>query len=130
MTNLIPYLVFSGNCKEAMEFYAMTLNGRITSVTTFGESPIDVPLESKDRIFDCTLEAENIRFKASDDLPNHSVKHGSNFSLFLSFSNQDKKKEIFNKLSQGGHILFQLEDGFGMLKDKFGVQWMLVGKAK
>ena len=74
MKNLIPYLVFSGNCKEAMEFYATVLGGKITSMTTFGKSPIDVPNEFSNRIFDSELKAESIRFKASDDLPNHSVK--------------------------------------------------------
>ncbi len=126
MKSLIPYLVFSGNCKEAMEFYANVLNGAITSLTTFGTSPIEVSPELNNRIFDCELEAEKIHFKASDDLPNHSVKSGNNFSLFVSFSENKEKENVFIKLSQGGKVLFPLDDNFGMLKDKFGIQWMIV----
>lgn len=126
MKSLTPYLVFSGNCREAMEFYANVLNGTITSLTTFGTSPIEVPPELNNRIFDCELEAEKIHFKASDDLPNHSVKSGNNFSLFVSFSESKEKENVFNKLSQGGKVLFPLDDNFGMLKDKFGIQWMIV----
>ncbi len=33
-----------------------------------------------------------------------------------------------NKLSDGGKILFPLDDNFGMLKDKYGVQWIVVHK--
>ena len=126
MANLIPYLVFSGNCKEAMELYANVLNGDITAITTFEKSPIDVPPEFNNRIFDCELKAGNFRFKASDDLPNHSVKSGSNFSLFLSFADKKEKETVFNKLSQGGNVLFPLDDNFGMLRDRFGIQWMIV----
>ncbi len=126
MKSLIPYLVFSGNCKEAMEFYADVLNGTITSLRTFGSSPIEVPPEHRSRIFDCELKAENIHFKASDDLPNHAVKRGNNFSLFVTFSESKEKEGVFNKLSRGGNVLFPLDESFGMLKDKFGIQWMIV----
>ena len=130
MVNLIPYLVFSGNCKEAMEFYADVLNGDITSITTFEKSPIDVPPEFNNRIFDCELKAGNVHFKASDDLPNRSVKSGNNFSLFLSFTDNQEKKAVFNELSQGGNVLFPLDNNFGMLKDRFGMQWMFVNDKK
>ena len=126
MKNLIPYLVFSGNCKEAMEFYATVINGKITSMTTFGKSPIDVPTEYSSRIFDSEIKAGNILFKASDDLPNHQVKNGNNFSLFVSFSDKKEKENVFNELSKEGSILFPLDENFGMLKDRFGIQWMIV----
>lgn len=130
MAKLIPYLVFSGNCKEAMEFYANVFDGNITSMQTFAESPIEVSPECNGRIFDCSLEAGSIHFKASDDLPNHSVKGGNNFSLFVSFSDNQRKKEVFNKLSEGGQVLFPLDENFGMAKDRFGMQWMFVSEKR
>jgi len=57
MATLIPYLVFSGNCREALEFYATVFKGEIVSIQTFGEAPMEFPDESKDRIFDSEFKA-------------------------------------------------------------------------
>lgn len=126
MTSIIPYLVFSGNCKEAMKFYAEILGGEITVMQTFGDSPIDVPVEFQGRIFNSELRATDLRLKASDDLPNHPVSVGSNISLFLLYSDKNVQTEVFNKLSEGGKVLFPIENSFGMLKDKYNIQWMIV----
>lgn len=122
--NLIPYLVFLGNCKEAMEFYAECFQGEIASMQTFGDSQLNVPKEAETRIFDSELKAGNIHFKASDDLPSHPVKSGTNISLFLTFSDDERKKKTFKNLSEEGDILFPLDENFGMLRDKYGIQWM------
>jgi len=126
MAGIIPYLVFPGTCKEAMKFYAQVLNGEIISMKTFIDSPIEVPNDYQNRIFDSELNAEKIRIKASDDLPNHSVTIGNNISLFITFSDKAFREEVFKKLSESGKILFPLEKDFGMVKDKFDIQWMLV----
>ena len=129
MATLIPYLVFSGNCKEALEFYATVFHGEIISIQTFGEAPMGFPESSKGRIFDSEFKAENIHFKASDDLPpNQTVTKGTNFSLFVSFSDAKFKKKAFQKLSKEGSILFSLDENFGMLKDKYGMQWMFTNE--
>ncbi len=126
MATVIPYLVFPGQCKEAMQFYADCLNGEITTMQTFEESPIDVPSELGSRIFNSELKAGNLRLKASDDLPNHSVSMGTNISLYVTFPDKQTKVNVFKRLSEGGKVLFPLDDNFGMLKDKYNVQWMVV----
>jgi PhnB protein len=35
----IPYLTFDGRCREAFEFYAKTLGGKIVQMATHGETP-------------------------------------------------------------------------------------------
>ena len=127
MKQVMPYLMFSGNCREALMFYKTCLNGEITSIQTVGESPLNVPDEYQDRIFDSEFRAENIRFKASDDMPGQEVAIGANFALFVTFSNHAEQKQVFNKLAEGGHIQFPLENNFGMLVDKYRIQWMLAG---
>jgi len=128
MKLLIPYLVFPGTCKEAMTFYSEMFNGEITLMKTFEDSPVPVPSEFKNRIFNSELIFGNIRIKASDDLPGHQVHTGTNISLHLVLENPKNKKEIFNRLAQDGKVLFPIEDNFGMLKDKYGIQWMLVNE--
>ena len=126
MKQAIPYLMFSGNCREALTFYAECLGGEITSLQTVGESPLDVPDSMTDRIFDSEFRADKLRFKASDDMPGHEVAVGSNFALFVTFSDRAEQKQVFDNLAKGGHVQFPLDNNFGMLVDKFRIQWMLV----
>lgn len=129
MKQLNPYLMFSGNCREAMEFYASCLDGEVTKMQTVGESPLDVPEPFQDRIFDAHLEADGIMIRASDDQPGNEVAKGGNFALFVSFSDSAEQQQVFNKLLEGGQVQFPLANGFGMLVDKYQVQWMFAGPA-
>ena len=122
MKQAIPYLMFSGNCREALTFYADCLGGEITSLQTAGESPLDVPDGMADRVFDSEFRADNLRFKASDDMPGHEVTAGSNFALFVTFDDRTEQKRAFNNLAEGGHVQFPLDNNFGMLVDKFRIQ--------
>jgi PhnB protein len=125
MKQLKPYLMFPGSCREALAFYKECLDGDITMIQTFGESPIEVSDEHKDRIFNSEFRADGIEFMASDDLPGNEVAVGSNFALFVTFSDKAEQKRAFDKLAEGGHVQFPLEHDFGMLMDKFRIQWML-----
>jgi PhnB protein len=126
MKTFIPYIAFPGTCREALNFYAIVLNGEINSLQTFADSPADVPNEHRERIFDSEFYADGIRFKASDDLPEHPIKVGTNISSFVSFMDKSEKESVFKTLSESGKILFPLDDNFGMLQDKYGIQWMFV----
>ena len=128
MKQAIPYLMFSGNCREALYFYANCLNGEITQLQTVGDSPMQVPPEHHSRIFDSEFRADGVRFKASDDSPMQPAAVGTNFALFITFSDPVQQKQAFERLSAGGQIQFPLENGFGMLVDKFHIQWMLASE--
>ena len=127
MESLSPYVVFPGTCKEALTFYQASLGGEITSMMTFADSPIDVPPDCADRIYNAELRAGSVVLKASDDLPTHPVDQGTNISLFLTFATRGARDEAFGTLAEGGKTLFPPEGEFGMLEDRFGVRWMLVG---
>ena len=128
MKSLNPYVMFSGNCREALTFYKECLDGEIVSMQTFAESPIPVPDDAKDRIFNSEFRAGDAFFMASDDLPSHQVTKGTNVALFVAFSDSAEQESVFGKLSDGGKVLFPLANGFGMLADKYGIQWMLARK--
>lgn len=128
MTQQIPYLVFPGNCKEAMPFYASVFGGKVTMMQTFGESPIPVPDGLEGRIFNSEIKANGIHLRASDDLPGHEVTPGTNISLQVIFDEEENKRNAFEALSEGGKVLFPITDNFGMLRDRFGIQWMLEHK--
>ena len=128
---LHPYIGFKGNCEEAMQFYKTILNGNITMQSRFKEAPegvMQVPEEAKDLIMHCTLEFDGNIIMGSDTLMEH-VTFGNNFSLSIN-TTEEKAQAYFEKLSEGGQVLMPFGDAFwggkfGMLSDKFGVQWML-----
>lgn len=132
MTQINPYLLFGGNCREAMNFYADCLGGELT-MQTMGESPMgkDMPQEMKDNIMHASLSKNGILLlMASDMMGKEEVKQGNTISLSLNCGSEDEINMFFSKLSAGGQVTQPLEDAFwgakfGMLIDKFGMHWML-----
>jgi PhnB protein len=60
----------------------------------------------------------------------HKVTAGTNFHLSISTDSEEETKKIFNALSAGGKVTVPLDKMFwgayfGMLTDKFGIQWMV-----
>ena len=53
-----------------------------------------------------------------------------NFSISISADSKEEADKLFAALSEGGKITMPMEDAFwgnyfGMLTDKFGIQWMV-----
>lgn len=130
MKQFSVYLTFPGTCREALSFYKDSLNGDILSMQTFGESPMETPESEKDRILHSEFKADNIFFMASDSMPEQCVNSGSNITLSINLTDAEEQVRIFRNLSEGGQVTFPLQDTFwgahfGMLTDKFGINWML-----
>jgi PhnB protein len=129
-TKLNPYLSFRDNARQAMEFYQTVFGGKLT-INTYKEFHASQdPLED-DKTMHSELEAENgIRFMASDTPNSMEYRDGTDMSMSLSGEDEAELRGYFEKLSAGGTITMPLEkapwgDAFGMVKDKFGVDWMV-----
>jgi len=130
-THLVPYLNFDGNCKDAMMFYQSVLGGNL-SIQTFEEAFPETPQEHKNRVMHASLEAESIRIMASDTSPEYGPPfvQGNNVHLSIIGNDESTLREWFGKLAEGGTVTMPMEkqfwgDVFGMLIDKFGVNWMI-----
>jgi PhnB protein len=128
-TTLVPYLIFNGRAAEAMRFYKSILGGEL-NIRTFGEALIArSPLE-KDRVLHSTLKSDYFAFMACDTPVGEEVRCGSNVHIRLSGKDGRKLAAIFKGLSVGGKVTSPLSkqlwrDTYGMVKDKFGVRWMV-----
>ena len=125
-----PYIMFSGNCEEAINFYKEALGGEIRQLSRYGDAPMPIPDDYKKKIMHVSLYLENAMFMASDAHPDAPVPRESNIHLSLNTGNVDDQEKKFNKLAEGGKVTMPLQDTFwgarfGMLTDKFGVNWML-----
>jgi PhnB protein len=125
--NLEVYLFFKGNAREAMEYYKSVFGGKL-DVSTVGDSP-DVPgMEGMDKNFvmHSTLAGGDIKLMASDS-PKASDK-SAKVELSLGGTDEAYMRKIFDALAEGGMVKMPLEkqfwgDTFGMLTDKFGIDW-------
>jgi PhnB protein len=116
---LSPYIFFSGDCAEAMEFYK----------TVFGGELKTMPMGDGPRLMHADLKGGLIDFMASDN--DHTTPYGvCRITLSLSGTDGDEITTAFNKLAEGGEITSPLKaeswgDTFGTVTDKFGVDWMV-----
>ncbi|HSZ85512.1 MAG TPA: VOC family protein [Puia sp.] len=128
---LSPYLNFDGNAEEAVEFYKTALDGEVVMLTRFGESPVPSADDEKQKIMHARIVfgGDNI-IMISDTLKGSPFSTNGNIQLSIGLDDEAKTNQIFNKLSEGGKVVMPVAkqfwgDIFGMLQDKFGVNWML-----
>jgi PhnB protein len=133
MKQITPFLHFDGNCREAMEFYKQSLGAELF-LLPYSDAPGEpawVTPESRDRIMHSTLNhSGGPLLMASDTMPGHAFQQGSNFAVCIECESRDEIEAFFAALSAGGEVTMPLQDTFwnahfGMLKDKFGIHWML-----
>lgn len=129
MEAIIPYLSFNGNAAEALAFYAKALDGKISYQQTFGESPMPSSPEMENKIMHATFQADKLVLMVSDCPPEQSASQGNNVSLSLNFPDMTSIDKTFSAMADGGKITMELQDTFwgarfGMLTDKFGINWM------
>ena len=132
MKNLAPYLMFNGDCEEAMNFYKNCFGGEIGYMGRYGDSPMNVPESQKNKIMHVEFKFQGGSLMASDHVEGVGFTTGSkgaNIHLSLGFDTVTEMEEAFNKLKEGGKVTMALNDTFwgdrfGMLEDKFGFNWM------
>jgi PhnB protein len=126
---LNAYINFKGKAREALTFYHSIFGGEL-SLSTFKENNVPVKPEEENLIMHGQLTFGDKDIMASDvpDLMGNPVIGG--FSMSLSGTEADELKGYWDKLAEGAKINQPLEqapwgDTFGMLTDKFGVDWMV-----
>lgn len=125
---LDAYLFFDGNAKEAMEYYKGIFGGKL-DVMTYDESPGETQKGMESKVMHALLSEGDIRLMASDS-PYPDMIHTGKIYLSLSGSNEQKLTDYYKQLSEGGNIKQPLKkefwgDTFGMLTDKYDVDWMI-----
>ena len=136
MPQATPFLLFDGNCAEAMTFYKVCLGGELT-ITTLGDSPMkgQFPTEQHKKVVNSRLTSGAIDISATDWLhPTRTPKQGNTVCLYMSEATSTELRAIFEKLSEGADptLLDPLRDmpfgSYGHLADKYGVHWFFTGE--
>ena len=130
---LIAYLNFAGNAREAMDFYAQALGGRVTQRFTYGESPMaeECGPDAADHVMHSQVEipskAGTAMLMGADGPPPHDA--GSTSVNIVADSAQEAER-VFAALSAGGTVQVPIAETFwaerfGVLVDKFGKPWLV-----
>ena len=127
---LSPYLAFNDTCEAALNFYKDIFDGEIVGLMRFGDSPMEISEDAKNRVMHATFNFGNNSFMASDSMPGQDAPDCSNITMSLGTNDMEATNTTFSALAEGGRINMPLEDTFwgarfGMLTDKFGINWMI-----
>jgi len=130
------YLIFNGNCEEAFQFYKSVFGGEFQYVGKYKDAPPEeggeeLSEEDSNRIMHISLPIGSSVLMGSDSHPKFGdVGFGDNFSISISPESSEESDKIFSGLAAGGRVDMPMQKTFwspyfGMLKDKFGVNWMI-----
>jgi PhnB protein len=130
-----PYLFLGGRCEEALGFYIEALGARVTMLMRFRDSPDPlppgmVPPGTEDRIMHAAFQIGDSLIMASDGCATDAPAF-QGFSLSVSVADEAEARARFDALGQGGEVQMPLgptffSPAFGMVKDRFGVGWMVI----
>lgn len=130
---LNSYISFNGNAREAMEFYQTIFGGEVFSDTFASYASDDMPVseEDMDKTMHAYLKGDNgIELMGADAPSSVPYNPGSRLSLTLNGDDEALLRTYWDKLADDGTIAMPLGnapwgDTFGMLTDKYGVNWMI-----
>jgi PhnB protein len=135
MLKLTPFLLFQGNCAEAMEFYSACLGGELT-LTRLADTPMKAqfPETQHHKVVHAYLTSDAIEFSATDWLhPVQVPKQGNTTGMYLTGTDIERLRSIFDKLSSGANpeffvALVDMPFGlYGHFTDRYGVGWFFRG---
>ena len=139
MLKTTPFLLFDGNCAEAMTFYRKCLGGEL-SLTRLGDTPMkdQFPPEKHSRIINAHLVSGSLDISATDWMASPSFEPilGNMFSIFVIGETYEELKDVFGKLAEGAkkewfQDLHDMPFGvYGQFFDKYGVQWIFKGEKR
>ncbi len=124
---LTPYLSFTDNAREAMEFYASVFGGELSVMTFADMGGMGMPEDRHHLVMHSQLAIDDAVTLMGSDMGEHAHPNGS---ISLSGDTGDAALPTwFTGLSDGGEVKNPLEaapwgDTFGQVTDKFGVAWM------
>lgn len=128
------YLNFRGNCEEAFRFYERELGARVTSLQRHEELPFpgNTPPEWGPKVLHARLELGGTVVMGAD-IPGAEPMRSAYLSLRV--GSAEEAERIYALLTDGGEVFMKMEETFfaerfAMLRDRFGISWMLMSEKR
>ena len=121
ITAAAPFLMFQGQCGEALAFYAATVPGaRIAALDRKPDGTVAM----------ARLSVAGLEIMANDSPPVHDFDFTPSSSTFLTVEGPDQVDALAAALGEGGKALMPPDDygfsrRFAWVQDRFGVSWQI-----
>jgi predicted 3-demethylubiquinone-9 3-methyltransferase (glyoxalase superfamily) len=121
ITAAAPFLMFQGQCEEALTFYAGTIPGaRIAALDRKPDGTVAM----------ARLSITGLEIMANDSPPVHDFDFTPSTSTFLTVDTPEAVDALASALGEGGKLHMPPDDygfsrRFGWVQDRFGVSWQI-----
>ncbi|RNL51822.1 VOC family protein [Pedobacter jejuensis] len=135
MALINPYINFNGNAEEAFNFYKSVFEGEFSLIVRFKDMSgpeFQVSENEANKIMHISLPIGG-NVLMGNDVPEIMGKVNENENrskIFISTETRDEASKLFAGLSEHGSVEMPIGESpwgtyFGMLRDKFGIEWMI-----
>jgi PhnB protein len=125
------YLMFDGNCAEALDAYSKAFNVEVKEKKTYGDMPPnpEFPVAEQDKglVLHARMEIDGTELMCADS----SRANTAGNNMYISYTTDDEAavRRAWDVLAEGGQVYMELTPSFfaaahGSLRDRFGVNWM------
>ena len=125
------HLNFRGDAKAALAFYQTVFGGEVTVFTYAQAGNVQSPAEADQITFGQVISPDGFQIMAYD-VPSSMDWNAGQIPFFVSVRGADGEEitRYWDKLTQGGTIIQPLGPAgwaplYGMVKDRFGITWVL-----
>jgi len=136
MALINPYIHFNGNAEEAFTLYKSVFGGEFDRIVRYKDMAgpdQTVPENDGKRIMHIALPIGTSNLLMGSDVMESmgQVNEKDNrHTISISAASREEADHLFNGLAAGGSIEMPIADApwgsyFGMLTDKFGIEWMV-----
>jgi PhnB protein len=131
--NVQPYLFFDGRCEEALGFYKTTIGAQVEMMMRWKDSPdksMCTP-DNADKVMHVQFKVGDTTIMGSDGR-NTGNPNFQGFALTINGKDEAEVDKLFDALLDGGGKVTMplsktfFSPRFGMLADKFGMNWMVI----
>jgi PhnB protein len=128
---LQTYVNYAGKCAEAFAYYEQHLGGKTLGVMKWSQMPDaekHTPPGFKDAVLHGRIAIGETVLMAAD-VPGAQPMRSAYLSL--SVGSNEEAERIYAALAEGGEVFMKIGETFfahcfGQVRDKFGINWMIV----
>lgn len=127
---IVPHLWFDSEAEEAAEFYVSIFGGdaALGPAARYSEEGQEIHGREPGSVMTIDFELAGLAFIALNGGPH--FKFTPAISFFVTTESESETEELWQKLSEGGTVLMELDryewsEKYGWIQDKFGLTWQI-----
>lgn len=135
MASINPHVNFNGNAEEAFNFYKSVFGGEFSIIKRFKDlafAGFEMSEAEANKIMHIALPIGKSILMGNDvpEVMGRTNENENRSKIVISAESKEEADKLFNGLSIGGQIEMPISDSpwntyFGMLRDKYGIEWMV-----